>query len=123
MRGKKRNHQKFYLVEYTETDVVDDYGDKTGEKLLAYTLKQVFSGSISVYQNTPEQKNAGIVGDYERILTIFDRVELHEGDELFIDIEPIIEDNVISNVPDYVVKKPIMTKTGLIDRYGVSKKV
>lgn len=128
MVGKRRGQQKIYQTEKTLTDKLDKYGDMTGEKIEAYTIKATYKASVSVFERDPLLVNGGVVADYERNITLYKkynqtRPNIVEGDRFFIDVEPTIESGVITNKPDYVVTKDITTEKGQVYRYKIQKLV
>ena len=128
MTGRRRLQQKVYQTEETQTDKLDQYGDMTGEKITAYSIKATYKASVSVYEREPIVVGSGVVADYERTLTLYKkynqtRPNIVEGDRFFIDVEPQIENDIIINEPDYVITKDITTETGQVYRYKLKKLV
>ena len=128
MVGKRRGQQKVYQTGETKVDILDQYGDMTGEKATTYTIKATYKASVSVFEREPLVVGGGVVADYERTLTLYKkynqtRPDIVEGDRFFIDVEPIIENNTITNTPDYVITKDITTEKGQVYRYKLQKLV
>ena len=128
MVGKRRTQQKIYQTEETQVDKLDEYGDKTGEKITTYTIKETYKASVSVFEREPLVVDGGVVADYERTLTLYKKYNqgipnISEGDRFFIDVEPQIENETITNEPDYVVVKNITTEKGQVYRYKLKKLV
>lgn len=128
MRGRKRLQQNIYQTEETQTDKLDQYGDMTGEKITAYSIKATYKASVSVYEREPIVVGSGVVADYERTLTLYKkynqtRPNIVEGDRFFIDVEPQIENDIIINEPDYVITKDITTEKGQVYKYKLKKLV
>lgn len=128
MTGKRRGQQKIYQTEETFTDKLDQYGDMTGEKIPAYSIKATYKASVSVFEREPLVVDGGVVADYERTLTLYKkynqtRPNIVEGDRFFIDVKPQIENDIITNKPDYVVVKDITTEKGQVYRYKLKKLV
>lgn len=128
MVGKRRGQQKVYQTGETQVDILDQYGDMTGEKTTTYTIKATYKASVSVFEREPLVVGGGVVADYERTLTLYKkynqtRPDIVEGDRFFIDVEPIIENNTITNTPDYVITKDITTEKGQVYRYKLQKLV
>ena len=128
MRGRKRLQQNIYQTEETQTDKLDQYGDMTGEKITAYSIKATYKASVSVYEREPIVVGSGVVADYERTLTLYKkynqtRPNIVEGDRFFIDVEPQIENDIIINEPDYVITKDITTEKSQVYRYKLKKLV
>lgn len=128
MVGRRRLQQKVYQTEETQTDKLDQYGDMTGEKITAYSIKATYKASVSVYEREPIVVGGGVVADYERTLTLYKkynqtRPNIVEGDRFFIDVKPQIENDIIINEPDYVITKDITTEKGQVYRYKLKKLV
>lgn len=128
MVGKRRGQQKVFQTEETQVDKLDQYGDMTGEKITTYSIKATYKASVSVFEREPLIVDGGVVADYERTLTLYkkynqSRPEIVEGDRFFIDVEPQIENDIITNQPDYVVTKDITTQKGQVYRYKLKKLV
>lgn len=128
MVGKRRGQQKIFQTEETQVDKLDQYGDKTGEKITTYTIKATYKASVSVFEREPLVVSSGVVADYDRVITLYkkynqSRPNIKEGDRFFIDVKPIIESDKITNEPDYVVTKDITTEKGQVYRYRLEKLV
>lgn len=123
MRGLKRQKQSVYWSKVTEElDGIDT--------VPTYSQPQSFKFSVSSTAGTPEEISAGIVPDYDRYITSFDRdFKPKEGDVFWIDVIPkldedgnlILEDDIPVVMPDYRLKKILDTQRGNIARYGISK--
>lgn len=123
MRGLKRQKQSVYWSKVAE----ELNGINTIE---VYSQPQKFHFSVSATAGTPEEISAGIVPDYDRYITSFDRTfQPEEGDVFWIDVIPklgkegnlILEDDIPVVMPDYRLKKILDTQRGNIARYGISK--
>ena len=128
MTGRRRLQQKVYQTEETQIDKLDQYGDMTGEKITAYSIKATYKASVSVYEREPIVIGSGVVADYERTLTLYKkynqtRPNIVEGDRFFIDVAPQIENDIVINEPDYVITKDITTEKGQVYRYKLKKLV
>lgn len=121
MRGRKKQQQNIYVVDYTEIDIVDEHGDKTGDKEKVYVLRKTFKASVSETATLPSEINIGAVEDYERYFTCTIDPKLKVGDYVFIDEEPTISEGTITNNPDYVIQRPIKTQKNIVFRYGIKK--
>lgn len=121
MRGRKKQQQNIYVVDCTEIDIVDDYGDKTGDKEKAYVLRKTFKASVSETATMPTEINVGAVEDYDRYFTCTTDPKLEVGDYVFIDEEPTYNGTSITNKPDYVITRKIKTQKNIVFRYGIKK--
>ena len=122
MRGLKRQKQTVYWSRVTEElDGIDT--------IPRYQKPELHFLSVSATAGTPEELSAGIMPDYDRYITNFDRSfnpqiadvfwidckpELTEAGELILD-----EDGVPTVPPDYRLKKVLDTQKGNIARYGL----
>lgn len=123
MRGLKRQKQSVYWSKITE----EIRGIDTIE---VYSKPQKLHFSVSATAGTPEEIAAGIVPDYDRYITSFDReFKPQEGNVFWIDTIPkldgqgnlVLEDDIPAVMPDYRLKKILDTQRGNIARYGISK--
>lgn len=104
-----------------------------------YSKPEKHDFTVSSTSGTPEEIAAGIVPNYDRYITSYDR-NFHpkEGDGIFVDITPELDadgslimlnesgeidpDGIEPKTPpDYTLKKIIDTKKGSVARYGIKK--
>ena len=128
MRSRSRDRQKIYFVTVTEKkvgiDTVQEYNDPVIEKKMA-----VSSGT-----NMPGQVSAGLVVDYDREITSYDkslRGVIREGDAVFVDVEPQLNDDGTLTMgedgytpvtpPDYRISAIFSTQKGGVDVFGIKK--
>lgn len=123
MRGLKRQKQNVYWSKVTE--ILNDINTVT-----KYSKPELHNFSVSATAGTPEEISSGIVPDYDRYITSFDReFRPQEGDVFWIDTVPeldyagdlILTDSVPTITPDYRLKKILDTQRGNIARYGISR--
>ncbi|PWY58368.1 hypothetical protein DMI82_16350 [Blautia sp. BCRC 81119] len=124
MRGRLRQKQSVWISTVKEKNNGMD-------KLLVYSNPQKKNISVSATAGTPEELSAGIVPDYDRYITVFDRTfQPKEGNVLWIDVVPEVgedgslilnEDNSPTVLPDYRLKRTLDTQKGQVARYGISK--
>lgn len=123
MRGLKRQKQTVYWSKVTE--ILNDINTVT-----KYSKPELRNFSVSATAGTPEEISSGIVPDYDRYITSFDReFRPQEGDVFWIDTVPeldyagdlILTDSVPTIMPDYRLKKILDTQRGNIARYGISR--
>lgn len=101
------------------------------DKTLVYSNPQKKNISVSATAGTPEELSAGIIPDYDRYITVFDRTfQPKEGNVLWIDVVPEIRedgtlildgDNSPTVLPDYRLKRILDTQKGQVARYGIAK--
>lgn len=127
MRSMLRDRQAIYFSIVTEKkvgiDTVQEYGKPIMRKL-----------TVSAGTGAPTQISAGLVVDYDREITSYDkslRSEVEEGSVCWVDVIPeIAEDGslVISGdgitptvPPDYRVDKIFSTVKGKVDVFGIKR--
>lgn len=125
MRSMKRERQEIWFCEVDEIkdgiDTVYSYKKPIKKKM-----------TVSSTSGTPEEISAGIVPNYDRYITSYDRkFKPKEGFVLWVDVKPKIDEegNLIINEetelpevqPDYRLSRIIDTEKGNIARYGIVK--
>ena len=127
MRSMLRDRQAIYFSIVTEKkvgiDTVQEYGKPIMRRL-----------AVSSGTGQPGQVSAGLVVDYDREITSYDkslRGVVREGDAVFVDVEPQInEDGTLTmgedgytpvTPPDYRISAIFKTQKGSVDVYGIKK--
>lgn len=123
MRSSMRQRQSVWFSKVTEKldgyDSINEY-EKPIEKKV----------TVSYTSGTPDEIAAGILPNYDRYITCFDRsFAPQEGMVLWVDKVPeldedgnlVLIENVPSVLPDYNLKRVINTQKGIVARYGISK--
>ena len=127
MRSRSRDRQKIWFSSVTEKkvglDTVQEYGKPIMKKM-----------AVSSGTRQPGQISAGLVVDYDREITSYDkslRGVIREGDAVFVDVEPQInEDGTLTmgedgytpvTPPDYRISAIFSTQKGDVDVYGIKK--
>lgn len=127
MRSRKRDRQKIWFSNVTEKkvgiDTIQEYSNPIMRKL-----------TVSAGTGAPTQISAGLVVDYDREITSYDkslRSEVEEGSVCWVDVVPEIaddgslvmsDDEVTPTVPpDYRVDKIFSTKRGNVDVFGIKR--
>lgn len=92
-----------------------------------YSKPEMHKFSVSPTGSTPEEYAAGIVPDYDRYITSFDRsFQPIEGMQVWVDVTPELEsDGSLSLTdsgeptvpPDYTLRRKVDTKMGTVARY------
>lgn len=125
MRSPSRIKQKVWFSKIEE--VIE--GIDTIQRYSKPIMKRF---TVSATAGIPEEISAGIVPTYDRYITSFDSdFKPEEGNLVFVDIEPVLDENGnlllkddgITPVtpPDYTLKKILTTQRGKVFRYGISK--
>ena len=127
MRSRLRDRQKVYFVTVTEKkvgiDTVQEYGKPIMRRL-----------SVSAGTGQPGQVSAGLVVEYDRELTSYDKTLrglIREGDALYVDVKPQLNDDGALTMgedgytpitpPDYRISAIFSTQKGDIDVFGIKK--
>ena len=127
MRSRVRDRQKIYFVTVTEKkvgiDTVQEYGKTIMKKM-----------AVSSGTGQPGQLSAGLVVDYDREITSYDKTlrgVIREGDAVFVDVEPQMNDDGTLTMgedgytpvtpPDYRISAIFSTKKGDVDVFGIKK--
>ena len=127
MRSRGRDRQAIYFSTVTEKkvglDTVQEYGKPVMKKM-----------SVSSGTGQPGQVSAGLVVDYDREITSYDKTlrgVIREGDAVFVDVEPQLnEDGTLTmgkdgytpvTPPDYRISAIFSTQKGDVDVFGIKK--
>lgn len=120
MRNLQRQVQECYFaVESKAYDGIDDVS--------TYSKPEMHKCTVSATGSTPEDYAVGIVPDYDRYITSFDRnFNPIEGTRVWVDVTPELdkqgnlvldEDGCPTVYPDYTLKRKVDTKMGTVARY------
>ena len=127
MRSRSRDRQKIWFVTVTEKkvgiDTVQEYGKPIMKKM-----------AVSSGTGQPGQVSAGLVVDYDREITSYDkslRGVIREGDAVFVDVKPQLNDYGTLTMgddgytpvtpPDYRILAIFSTSKGNVDVFGIKK--
>ena len=127
MRSRRRDRLKIYFVTVTEKkvgiDTVQEYGKPIMKKM-----------AVSSGTGQPGQVSAGLVVDYDREITSYDKTlrgVIREGDAVFVDVEPQLNDDETLIMgedgytpvtpPDYRILTIFSTQKGKVDVFGIKK--
>ena len=124
MRNLQRQTQDLYFsVKTFRTDGIDEVS--------VYSKPEKHKFSVSSSGSTPETYANGIVPDYDRYITSFDRsFQPIEGMQVWVDVTPEIdyngylvldEDGLPTVMPDYTLRRKVDTKKGNVARYLIKK--
>lgn len=128
MRSRGRDRQSIWFTTVAEKkvgiDTIYEYNDPVIKKKM----------SVSSGTGQPGQISAGLVVDYDREITSYDktlRSVIREGDAVFVDVEPQLnEDGTLTmgedgytpvTPPDYRISAIFSTKKGEVDVYGIKR--
>ena len=127
MRSPVRDRQPIYFSTITEKkvgiDTIQEYSNPIMRKL-----------TVSAGTGAPTQISAGLVVDYDREITSYDKTlrgVIREGDAVFVDVEPQLnEDGTLTmgedgytpvTPPDYRISAIFSTQKGGVDVFGIKK--
>ena len=101
------------------------------DEVSTYTKPEMHRFSVSPSGSTPEDYAVGIVPDYDRYITSFDRTfDPIEGTQVWVDVAPELnrdgtlkldEDGNPTVYPDYTLRRKVDTKMGTVARYLIKK--
>lgn len=101
------------------------------DEVSTYSNPEMHKFSVSATGSTPEDYAAGIVPDYDRYITSFDRsFDPIEGMQVWVDVTPELEDDGSLSLdsdgnptvmPDYTLRRKVDTKMGTVARYLIKK--
>ena len=128
MRSRTRDRQKIWFTTVTEKkvgiDTIYEYNDPVIKKKM----------NVSSGTGQPGQISAGLVVDYDREITSYDktlRSVIREGDAVFVDVEPQLNDDGTLTMgddgytpvtpPDYRISAIFSTQKGDVDVFGIKK--
>ena len=98
MRTLLRNKSKFYYASYIgETEIIDEYGNATGEYKVEYSNPIEAFGNISAAQGEMQSRQFGDSESYDKVIVLDDRnAPIDEHSILWVDTLP----HLISAVTD-----------------------
>lgn len=108
MRGMVRNKVGFHYALYErKNEIIDEYGNKTGEYEITYGKPVKCKANISAEQGEIQSRQFGDSVVYDRVIVLCDKnIPIDEFSILWIDNPPIIKEDGSTDTPhDYIVKK------------------
>ena len=90
MRSLRRNKQTFYYALYLgNTEVIDEFGDRTGQYVPSYTEPTEYRANISPARGTTDLEQFGINSNYTKVIVTSDmNCPFEETTRLWIGIDP-----------------------------------
>lgn len=108
MRSLVRNKQKiYYALQGTPTEIVDEYGNVTGQYDIHISSPFYIYASVSASQGEIQSRQFGDNEEYDKVI-VFDtpNVPIDEFTVFWIDTLPeLAEDGSTKTPHDYIVKK------------------
>ena len=116
MRCMVRNKSKFYYASYTtETEIIDEYGNATGEYTVSYSNPVEMKGNVSAAQGEMQSRQFGESESYDKVIVLNDRnASIDEHSILWVDTLPNLNEDGTTDTPhDYVVKRVAKSLNGV----------
>ncbi len=90
MRCMVRNKSKFYYASYIgETEIIDEYGNATGEYEIEYSNPIEAFGNVSAAQGEMQSRQFGESESYDKVIVLDDRnAPIDEHSILWVDTLP-----------------------------------
>ena len=108
MRSMILNKTKFYYASYIgENEIIDEYGNATGEYEISHSNPIKYFGNISAAQGEMQSRQFGESESYDKVIVLDDRnAPIDEHSILWVDTLPHLNEDGSTDTPhDYVVKK------------------
>ena len=116
MRCMVRNKSKFYYASYIgETEIIDEYGNATGEYEITYSNPIEFNANISAAQGETKIRQFGESESYDKVIVLDDiTAPIDEHSILWVDTLPSISEDGTTITPhDYTVRKIAKSSNGV----------
>ena len=115
MRCMVRNKRTFYYATYIgETEIIDEYGNATGEYALSYSNPIKYKGNVSAVQGEMQSRQFGESESYDKVIVLDDsNAPIDEYSILWVDTLPQLNDDGSTDTPhDYIVRKVASSLNG-----------
>ena len=116
MRCMARNKSKFYYASYIgETEIIDEYGNATGEYEVSYGNPVKVLGNVSAAQGEMQSRQFGESESYDKVIVLDDRnAPIDEHSLLWVDTLPRLNNDGSTETPhDYIVKRIARSLNGV----------
>ena len=116
MRCMTRNKSEFYFASYKDkTEILDEYGNRTGEFKISYSDPIKCFGNVSAAQGEMQSRQFGESVSYDKVIVLDDiNAPIDEYAILWVDTPPHLDDNGVTQTPhDYIVKKVARSLNGV----------
>ena len=116
MRCMARNKSKFYYASYIgETEIIDEYGNATGEYEVSYGNPIEVLGNVSAAQGEMQSRQFGESESYDKVIVLDDRnAPIDEHSLLWVDTLPRLNNDGSTETPhDYIVKRIARSLNGV----------
>ena len=107
MRCLLRNMRTFYFARYDrKEELIDEYGNKTGEYEVVYGSPVKCKGNISAAQGEIQSRQFGDSESYDKVIVLNNvDIPIDEYSILWVDTLPYLIENTTDTPHDYIVKK------------------
>ena len=116
MRCMVRNKSKFYYASYIgETEIIDEYGNATGEYKVSYSKPTRCFSNISAAQGEMQSRQFGVSESYDKVIVLDDiHAPIDEHSILWVDTLPELNEDGTTDTPyDYIVKRVARSLNGM----------
>ena len=102
-----RNKATFYYALYAgQTEIIDEYGNATGQYSVTYGNPTKALGNVSAAQGEMQTRQFGDSESYDKVIVLDDaNTPIDEYSILWVDTPPNMVDGSTETPHDYVVKK------------------
>lgn len=111
-----RNNSEFYFAKYdSKSEMVDDYGNVTGQYELKYSKPIKVQGNVSAAKGEIQNRQFGESESYDKVIVLDNRdIQIDEYSILWVDNPPLLADDGglvtdengdIVTPHDYIVKR------------------
>ena len=102
-----RNKATFYYALHTgQTEIVDEYGNATGQYYVTYGTPTKALGNVSAAQGEMQTQQFGESESYDKVIVLDDvNTPIDEYSILWVDTLPVLTEDTTETPHDYVVKK------------------
>jgi hypothetical protein len=111
-----RNKSKFYYASYIgEAEIIDEYGNATGEYEISHSNPIKCFGNVSAAQGEVQSRQFGESESYDKVIVLDDRdAPIDERSILWVDTLPRLNEDCTTDTPhDYIVKKCARSLNGV----------
>ena len=108
MRCLTRNKSTFYYALHNgQSEIVDEYGNVTGQYRVSYTNPIKILGNVSAAQGEMQSRQFGESESYDKVIVLDDiNTPIDEYSIIWVDALPRLNEDGSTDTPyDYVVKK------------------
>ena len=107
MRCMARNKTAFYYALHNgQTEIIDEYGNATGQYEILYTAPKRMYGNVSAAQGEMQSRQFGESEIYDKVIVLDDpNTPIDEYSILWVDTLPEVVGGTTKTPHDYVVKK------------------